>query len=67
MAGGGMMEREPLSETTLREEITLLREQEARMKQTLGRIEEERRRREAEYIAVRSDAMLAQRVNDDWE
>ena len=61
------MEREPLSETTLREEITLLREQEARMKQTLGRIEEERRRREAEYIAVRSDAMLAQRVNDDWE
>jgi hypothetical protein len=62
-----MMEREPMSETTLREEITMLREQEARMKQTLGRIEEERRRREAEYIAVRSDAMLAQRVNDDWE
>jgi hypothetical protein len=61
------MEREPISETTLREEITMLREQEARMKQTLGRIEEERRRREAEYIAVRSDAMLAQRVTDDWE
>jgi hypothetical protein len=61
------MEREPISETTLREEITMLREQEARMKQTLGRIEEERRRREAEYIAVRSEAMLAQRVTDDWE
>jgi hypothetical protein len=61
------MERERMSETTLREEITMLREQEARMKQTLGRIEEERRRREAEYIAVRSDAMLAQRVTDDWE
>ncbi len=61
------MEREQMSETTLREEITMLREQEARMKQTLGRIEEERRRREAEYIAVRSDAMLAQRVTDDWE
>ena len=61
------MEREPISEIALREEITMLREQEARTKQTLGRIEEERRRREAEYIAIRSDAVLAQRVNDDWE
>jgi len=61
------MEREPMSETTLREEITMLREQESRLRQTLGRVEEERRRREAEYIAVRSDAMLAQRVTDDWE
>ena len=61
------MEREPLSEATLREEITLLREQEARLKQTLGRVYEERVRREAEYMAVRSDALLAQRVTDDWE
>jgi len=61
------MEQEPLSEATLREEITLLREQEARLKQTLGRVYEERVRREAEYMAVRSDALLAQRVTDDWE
>lgn len=61
------MEREMLSETVLREEIALLREQEARMKQTLGRLEEERRRREAEFIAIRSEAVLAQRVTDDWE
>jgi hypothetical protein len=67
MAGGGMMERERMSEAVLREEITLLREQESRMKQTLGRISDELRKREAEYIAVRSDAMLNQRVNDDWE
>ena len=61
------MEREPLSEATLREEITLLREQESRLKQTLGRVYEERVRREAEYMAIRGDALLAQRVTDDWE
>ena len=61
------MERDPMSESVLREEIAMLREQEARVKQTLGRLEEERRRREAEFIAIRSDAVLAQRVNDDWE
>ena len=61
------MEREPMSESVLREEIAMLREQEARVKQTLGKLEEERRRREAEFIAIRSDAVLAQRVNDDWE
>jgi hypothetical protein len=61
------MEREPLSEGVLREEITILREQEARLRQSLGRVEEERRRREAEYIAVRTDAVLAMRANDDWE
>jgi hypothetical protein len=62
-----MMERELLSEGVLREEITMLREQEARLKQSLGRVEEERRRRESEYMVLRSDAALAQRVNDDWE
>ena len=61
------MEREQLSESVLREEIALLREQEVRLRQSLGRVEEERRRREAEYMAVRSDALLAQRVTDDWE
>jgi len=61
------MERDPMSESVLREEIAMLREQEARVKQTLGKLEEERRRREAEFIAIRSDAVLAQRVNDDWE
>ena len=61
------MEREALSEGVLREEIAMLREQEARLKQSLGRVEEERRRREAEFIAIRSDAVLAQRVSDDWE
>jgi hypothetical protein len=62
-----MMEREQLSEGVLREEITMLREQEARLKRSLGWVEEERRRREAEFMAVRSEAVLAQRVNDDWE
>ena len=61
------MERDPMSESVLREEIAMLREQEARVKQTLGRLEEERRRREAEFIAIRSDAVLAQRMSDDWE
>lgn len=61
------MEREPLSESTLREEIALLREQEVRVKHTLGRLTEELRRREAEFFAVRSDALLQERVNNDWE
>ena len=61
------MEMEPMAEGVLREEIAMLREQEARLKQSLGRVEEERRRREAEYMVLRSDAALAQRVTDDWE
>jgi hypothetical protein len=61
------MERERLSEFVLREEIAMLREQEERLRQSLGRVEEERRRREAEFMVVRSDAALEQRVNDDWE
>lgn len=56
-----------MSEAVLREEITLLQEQEARLRQSLGRLEEERRRREAEYMAVRGDALLEQRLNEDWE
>jgi hypothetical protein len=61
------VERERMSEAVLREEITLLQEQEARLRQSLGRLEEERRRREAEYMAVRGDALLEQRLNEDWE
>ena len=61
------MERERVSEWLLREEIALLREQEERMRHSLGRLEEERRRREGEYMALRSDAALEQRINDDWE
>ena len=61
------MEREPLSEVALREEITMLREQEVRLRRSLGHVEKERRRREAEYLAIRSDDALAQMVNEDWE
>jgi hypothetical protein len=61
------MEREPLSEGVVREEIAMLREQETRLRQSLGRITEEIRRREGEFMALRSDAMLARRINDDWE
>lgn len=61
------MERERVSEFVLREEIALLREQEERLERSLGRLRDERRRREGEFIAIRSDAALAQRVHDDWE
>jgi len=61
------MEYERLSESVLREEIALLREHESRLKQNLGRLENERRRREAEYIALRSEAILNARMDDDFE
>jgi hypothetical protein len=61
------MERERLTEGVLREEITMLREQETRLRRSLGHIEKELRMREAEYMAVRGDQLLEQRVNDDWE
>ena len=61
------MERERLSEAMLREQIALLGEQEARLKTLLGRVAQERQLREAEFMAVRSDAVLQQRVDDDWE
>jgi hypothetical protein len=61
------MEYQRMPEAVLREEIALLREQETRLKQRLGAVEEERRRREAEWSMVRGDAMLGQRVDDDWE
>lgn len=61
------MERERVQEGVLREEIALLREQEARLQQELGRIAHERKLREAEWVAVRADAALEQRLQDDWE
>ncbi|HEY7823287.1 MAG TPA: hypothetical protein VIG24_10650 [Acidimicrobiia bacterium] len=61
------MERDPLSETVLREEIALLREQESRLKQSLGRVAEERRRREAEWMAVRGEDLMRRRLEDDHE
>jgi hypothetical protein len=56
-----------MPEAALREEIALLREQETRLRHSLGRVEEERRRREAEWMAARSEAVLQQRVMDDFE
>lgn len=61
------MEYQAMPEAVLREEIALLREQEARLLQRLGAVEEERRRREAEWMMVRGDALIGQRVDDDWE
>ena len=61
------MEHQGTPETVLREEIALLREQEARLKQQLGAVEHERRKREAEWMAVRGEAVMAARVDQDWE
>jgi hypothetical protein len=49
---------EHLSESALLEEIAMLREQESRVRQTLGRLEEERRRREQEFMKAKSNRML---------
>jgi len=55
MAEGGMMEDEPLdNEIALREDIAALREQISRTRQALGALENEVRRREGEFIALRS-------------
>ena len=61
------MEYQAESETVIREEIALLREQEARLKQRLGAVEDERRRREAEWMVLRGDAVMAARADQDWE
>ena len=63
MAEGGVMEHEPLdSELAAREDIAVMREQIARMRRSLGALEDEVRLREAEFIAIRS----ARRV-EEWE
>jgi hypothetical protein len=51
----------------LREEIAVLREQQERVKQTLGRLSDELRRREGEYLALRSAQALEVRVEADHE
>lgn len=49
------MEDEPLdNEIALREDIAALREQISRTRQALGALENEVRRREGEFIAMRS-------------
>jgi len=53
------MEDEPLdNETALREDIAGLREQIARTRQALGALEQEVRRREGEFIAMRSARLV---------
>ncbi len=61
------MEYERVSETVLREDIALIREQEARLKQRLGALEDERRKRELELEIHVLEDVVAQRVTDDWE
>lgn len=62
----GMMERDSLdSEVALREDITRLREQMDHVRRSLGALEEEVRRREGEFIAIRSAHLLRDGVNDD--
>lgn len=49
------MEDEPLnSEVALREDIATMRDQIARMRRSLGALEEEVRMREGEFIAMRA-------------
>jgi hypothetical protein len=64
MVEGGLMEHEePLdSELAAREDIAMMREQIARMRRSLGALEDEVRLRENEFIAIRS----ARRV-EEWE
>ena len=57
------MEDEPLdNEIALREDIAALREQISRTRQALGALETEVRRREGEFIAMRSA-----RIVEDYE
>ncbi len=62
MAEGGMME-EPLdSESALRDEIADLNEKVARLRRELGAMENEVRKREGEFIAMRASHWP---INDD--
>ena len=61
--GRVMMEEEPLdSELAAREDIAMMREQIARMRRSLGALEDEVRLRENEFIAIRT----ARRI-EEWE
>jgi len=54
-----MMEDEPLdNEVALREDIAVMREQITRMRKSLGALENEVRRREGEFIAMRASVWL---------
>jgi hypothetical protein len=61
------MEYERVSETVLVGEIANLREQEERTRKVLSYLEEERRRRECEYLMVRAESALEARVESDHE
>jgi len=53
------MEDEPLdNEVALREDIAVMREQITRMRKSLGALENEVRRREGEFIAMRASVWL---------
>jgi len=53
------MDSEPLdNEVALREDIAVMREQIARMRKSLGALENEVRRREGEFLAMRACAWL---------
>jgi hypothetical protein len=57
------MEDEPLdSELAAREDIAMMREQIARLRQSAGALEREVRMREAEYMAIR-----AKRHLEEWD
>ena len=61
------MEYERVSETVLVGEIANLREQEARTRKVLTYLEEERKRREREYLMVRAESALEAFVEADYE
>ena len=53
------MDGEPLdNEVALREDIAVMREQITRMRKSLGALENEVRRREGEFIAMRASVWL---------
>jgi predicted nucleic acid-binding Zn-ribbon protein len=54
MAEGRMMDDRIDNETALRDEIADLNEKVARLRQELGALENEVRRREGEFIAIRA-------------
>ena len=55
MAEGGLMDDEPIdNETALRDEIADLNQRVARLRRELGALENEVRKREGEFIAMRA-------------
>jgi predicted nucleic acid-binding Zn-ribbon protein len=58
MAEGGLMDDRIDNETALRDEIADLNERAARLRRELGALENEVRRREGEFIAIRSSRWI---------